>query len=389
VARDVLRNFEDRWRKQAEPELQRRRESTPPLFDHLAHPNITPAGLDIAAGPDTWSLQVFRTIDDTSALDVDEMEVGCQQSYIWAIRQAQRFVYIENQYFMGGATEWANFDDRYYNVECKNRIPIELAMRIVTKIRQGVPFAAYIVIPLYPEGPAESAAGQGMMFWQAETFRMMYRKIAEAIRRWGPPGAHPTDYLNVFFPANREPVSQEQALALLRERVRVRQEHLLRTRRHMIYVHSKMAIFDDEYVIVGSANINQRSMDGARDTEITVGGFEDAHRRGEDGALPRGQISGFRQSLWVEHLGTHDPAFLAPDHPNCVRLVQRMARANWEAFNGDAVLALPHGHLCKYPYEVSATGILTPTVLFFPDHEAVRAAVMGTQPPVILQFLTT
>jgi len=26
-------------------------------------------------------------------------------------------------------------------------------------------------------------------------------------------------------------------------------------------------IFDDEYVIVGSANINQRSMDGARDTE--------------------------------------------------------------------------------------------------------------------------
>lgn len=33
-------------------------------------------------------------------------------------------------------------------------------------------------------------------------------------------------------------------------------------------------IFDDEYVIVGSANINQRSMDGTRDTEIAVGGYE-------------------------------------------------------------------------------------------------------------------
>ena len=32
-----------------------------------------------------------------------------------------------------------------------------------------------------------------------------------------------------------------------------------------------MAVFDDEYIIVGSANINQRSMSGKRDTEIAVG----------------------------------------------------------------------------------------------------------------------
>ena len=33
----------------------------------------------------------------------------------------------------------------------------------------------------------------------------------------------------------------------------------------------QMAVFDDEYIIVGSANINQRSMSGKRDTEIAVG----------------------------------------------------------------------------------------------------------------------
>jgi len=38
-----------------------------------------------------------------------------------------------------------------------------------------------------------------------------------------PPALDPCPGPNVFFPANREPVSQEQALALLRERVRVRQ----------------------------------------------------------------------------------------------------------------------------------------------------------------------
>ena len=42
-------------------------------------------------------------------------------------------------------------------------------------------------------------------------------------------------------------------------------------RRGVIYVHSKLMIVDDEYVILGSANINQRSMDGARDTEIAMG----------------------------------------------------------------------------------------------------------------------
>ena len=34
---------------------------------------------------------------------------------------------------------------------------------------------------------------------------------------------------------------------------------------------------DDEYIIVGSANINQRSMDGGRDTEIAVGAYQPSH----------------------------------------------------------------------------------------------------------------
>ena len=32
------------------------------------------------------------------------------------------------------------------------------------------------------------------------------------------------------------------------------------TMRHPIYVHCKMLIVDDDYIIVGSANINQRSL---------------------------------------------------------------------------------------------------------------------------------
>jgi phospholipase D1/2 len=36
----------------------------------------------------------------------------------------------------------------------------------------------------------------------------------------------------------------------------------------IIYVHSKLMIVDDKYVICGSANINDRSMMGKRDSEV-------------------------------------------------------------------------------------------------------------------------
>ena len=38
-----------------------------------------------------------------------------------------------------------------------------------------------------------------------------------------------------------------------------------------------MMIMDDEYVLMGSANYNQRSLDGSRDTEIAVGAYQPHH----------------------------------------------------------------------------------------------------------------
>jgi len=38
----------------------------------------------------------------------------------------------------------------------------------------------------------------------------------------------------------------------------------------LIYIHSKLMIVDDEYAIIGSANINDRSLIGCRDSEIAV-----------------------------------------------------------------------------------------------------------------------
>jgi phosphatidylserine/phosphatidylglycerophosphate/cardiolipin synthase-like enzyme len=55
-------------------------------------------------------------------------------------------------------------------------------------------------------------------------------------------------------------------------------------------VHSKMMVTDDEFAIVGSANINTRSMAGTRDTEIAVGTYQPKYMA-TVGETPKGQVS--------------------------------------------------------------------------------------------------
>ncbi len=38
----------------------------------------------------------------------------------------------------------------------------------------------------------------------------------------------------------------------------------------IVYVHSKVMIVDDKFVLIGSANINDRSQLGVRDSEIDI-----------------------------------------------------------------------------------------------------------------------
>jgi phospholipase D1/2 len=74
----------------------------------------------------------------------------------------------------------------------------------------------------------------------------------------------------------------------------------------LIYVHSKLLIADDKTVIIGSANINDRSMIGKRDSEVAViiqdEAFQDGKMNGE--TFPCGLYAGrLRKHLFKEHLG--------------------------------------------------------------------------------------
>ncbi|KAI7729385.1 hypothetical protein M8C21_018646 [Ambrosia artemisiifolia] len=128
-----------------------------------------------------------------------------------------------------------------------------------------------------------------------------------------------------------------------------------KNRRFMIYVHSKGMIVDDEYVIIGSANINQRSMEGTRDTEIAMGAYQPQNTWAQKYMDPRGQIYGYRMSLWAEHLGTIEETFTHPETLECVRQVRLMAEANWLQFASNEPSEM-RGHLMKYPVQVDRMG---------------------------------
>lgn len=142
---------------------------------------------------------------------------------------------------------------------------------------------------------------------------------------------------------------------------------------------------DDEYIIIGSANINQRSMDGARDSEIAIGAYQPHQLAAQAPAL--GQIHGFRMSLWFEHCGFLDNVFLQPWSLACMRKMNQRSDELWKMYSQDENIDLP-GHLLTYPVLIGQDGSVSelPGFACFPD---TQAKVLGTVSSTLPEILTT
>ncbi|CAA6666405.1 unnamed protein product [Spirodela intermedia] len=353
IAWDVLYNFEQRWRKQGEKDLL-----------------------------------LFRSIDEGAAFGFPEtpedaaraglisgkdnvIDRSIQDAYINAIRRAKDFIYIENQYFLGSSFAWKADGINLEEIEALHLVPKELSLKIVSKIEAGERFTVYVVVPMWPEGIPESASVQAILDWQRRTMEMMYTDIAQALRTHGVE-ASPRDYLTFFCIGNRE-VKRDGEYAPGEEPepdsdyIRAQQ-----ARRFMIYVHSKMMIVDDEYIIVGSANINQRSMDGSRDSEIAMGAYQPYHLGG------RSRRGGRIQ----------DDLFLRPESLECVQKVNSIADSYWDQYTSETLEDDLPGHLLTYPISVAEDGGVSelPGTEFFPD---TKARILGTKTDYLPPILTT
>ncbi|KAL0833412.1 hypothetical protein Bca101_085301 [Brassica carinata] len=419
AAYDVLINFEQRWRKATRwKEFSLRLKGKThwqddalirigriswilsPVFKFLKDgTSIVPEDDPVVYvskedDPENWHAQVFRSIDSGSVKGFpkyeDEAEAqnlecakrlvvdkSIQTAYIQTIRSAQHFIYIENQYFLGSSYAWPNYKD----AGADNLIPMELALKIVSKIRAKERFAVYVVIPLWPEGDPKSGPVQEILYWQSQTMQMMYDVIVRELKAVQS-DAHPLDYLNFYCLGKREqlpenmPATNGSAVS-----------DSYKFQRFMIYVHAKGMIVDDEYVLMGSANINQRSMAGTKDTEIAMGAYQPHHTWTNKGRHPRGQVYGYRMSLWAEHLGKTGDEFVEPSDLECVKNVNEIAEGNWKKFINTDFSEL-QGHLIKYPLQVDSDGKVSslPDYDSFPD---VGGKIIGAHSMALPDTLTT
>uniref|UniRef100_A0A4W3JUC4 Phospholipase n=1 Tax=Callorhinchus milii TaxID=7868 RepID=A0A4W3JUC4_CALMI len=234
AARDVARHFIQRWNFTKIVKAKYKA----PLFPYLLPRSHDTADKLPFVIPDcvTSNVQVLRSVECWSA---GSCESSIYNAYLQVIRDSEHFIYIENQFFISCA------DER--NVY--NRIGDVIVDRILKAHNAGKTYRVYILVPLLPgfQGDITTGGGNSIQTILHFTFRTMCRgehSIIELGDDW-------VKYIS--FAGLRTNAELDNKLVT-----------------ELIYVHSKMLIADDRQVIIGSANINDRSMLGKRDSEMAV-----------------------------------------------------------------------------------------------------------------------
>ena len=242
-------------------------------------------------------------------------ERSIQESYLHAIRNADRFIYIETQYLIGSGSKW-----QFPQKDVKNQVPEAIAQKIVERIDANRPFHAYLVIPMFPEGDPISAAAIRQRFFEFNTMRFMAQTVATAARAKGKDWRQ---FLSFYFLGKWTTLAPAATPALTGSR----RARVAANRRYQVYVHSKLMIVDDQYVILGSANLNERSLAGDRDSELCLS------MHAQDGKLEdvRKIVGDFRREIWTGHLAGLAIDINAPETTQCSDAVRAAGLNNWKA----------------------------------------------------------
>ncbi|XP_068658826.1 phospholipase D zeta 1-like [Aristolochia californica] len=228
--------------------------------------------------------QIIRSVGQWSA-GTGQTEDSIHSAYCSFIEKAEHFVYIENQFFISGLSG---------DEIVRNRVLEALYRRINRADREKRCFRVIIVIPLLPgfQGGLDdggAASVRAIMHWQYRTICRGPHSILQNLYDLMGPKAH--EYISFYG---------------LRTFGRLHDDGPVAT--SQVYVHSKVMIVDDRMALIGSANVNDRSLLGSRDSEIGVliedKDFLDSFMGGKPWKAGKFAFS-LRTSLWLEHLGLH------------------------------------------------------------------------------------
>ena len=238
---------------------------------------------------------------------VSEPQSDIYQVMIKLIKKAKRYIYLENQFFvsdygspfagLGRLSKVAKTESgikpnitRILSFNGKdlpeNQIVKELSDKVAHAIfaHQPEPFHIYITLPVHPEGLLKEGSIMATIHQTMQTISFGSDSLLNRIRKhlwvyqqlikdevprkeWGKMRSAYYDKIgNDYQNIPLEECGKYVTLLNLRSWAQLGD----RTVTEQIYVHSKLTIVDDLYVLVGSANINDRSLLGGRDSELAA-----------------------------------------------------------------------------------------------------------------------
>jgi phosphatidylserine/phosphatidylglycerophosphate/cardiolipin synthase-like enzyme len=236
--------------------------------------------------PENIPLQIVRSLPGNEFPGMDDGEAGILEAYLRAINMAEDFIYFENQYIT--CDEIAD--------ALKLAIKQKPNLQVIWLINNKVDTPLYGPLPIVTELPV-----LGLLFrllfdgWQTNLIeRLLGELTAEERNRIG-----------IFTLWSHEPAAPPQQP----------KSRLIRN-----YVHSKVAVVDDKWATVGSANLDGVSLKNSEHAmlldKIALGLASnqaiDRNRASEMNAVilksipghpDNDRVSFLRRRLWSEHLG--------------------------------------------------------------------------------------
>lgn len=241
-ARDLTRHFVQRWNY-----LLRQRTPSRPTPVLLPPPDFTQAELESLGIDGTCEVQILRSASSWSLGTPSTTECSIQNAYIKSIELSEHFVYIENQFFIT-STEWEG--RKIYN-----KIGDALVERIIRAYNNDEDWRAIVIIPLMPgfQNTVDSQDGTSVRLIMQCQYRSISRGEHSIFGRLRALGIEPEEFIQFFGLRNWGKIGPEKALVT-----------------EQLYIHAKCMVVDDRIAIIGSANINERSMLGSRDSEVAA-----------------------------------------------------------------------------------------------------------------------
>ena len=263
---------------------------------------------------------------------LNKTETSVLNGYYKLIEESKHYIYIENQFFISKSftdNEWEERGKKVSNLII-NEIALKLRQRIEKAHQNKEKFRVMIIIPLLPGfagTPQESSTLQVILKFTYKSISRndglsLIERLKELLDESNPDLFK--EYIGFFSLRNHDILNGLPVTEL-------------------IYIHSKLMIVDDQKVIIGSANINDRSMTGERDSEFAVI-FSDENENTENNSIMDGNpyhaskfAKTLRLGLWREHLGLKigDPNYILIEDPlndDVWKLINETARVNTDIY---------------------------------------------------------